>query len=279
MSVASNSRLAYWNNWKGIAIIAVVMIHATTQAFQFSIESFNFSFAMVLRQFINYAVPVFLALAGYFAFTPKRKEKIGFYYKSRAKRILLPYAIWTAIYLILKTPTVAPDFNEIIEGYLFGTGIGIGYFVIVLIQFVLITPFFLKIDSLKIHFSIMLVLTFFGLAFTYYFKAFNTSSFFSSFPGGGLPLFVWYPFYHLGFVIAKYKCLVKVLKIRTSLLIIGIALALGFAVFEGFYWVYQEKISLGSSQIKLTSFIVSTLIFLLAVRLSTKKTFCNSTHF
>lgn len=60
-------RESYWDSWKGVAIIAVVAIHASGATQFFEDGSFNWYFGLVLRQFIDFAVPLFLAMAGYFS--------------------------------------------------------------------------------------------------------------------------------------------------------------------------------------------------------------------
>lgn len=52
-------RITYWDYWKGISIIAVVLIHASGIAASYPIYSLNFNTGIIIRQFINFSVPVF----------------------------------------------------------------------------------------------------------------------------------------------------------------------------------------------------------------------------
>lgn len=132
-------RSNYWDNWKGIAIISVVAIHASGGAGDFSKESFNWYFGLIFRQLNNFAVPFFLALAGFFAANHLTDYSFD-YYRKRLNRILPPYIFWTTVFVLLKSPSHFFSLDALLRDYICGTGIGIGYFIVVLVQFIFITP-------------------------------------------------------------------------------------------------------------------------------------------
>ena len=72
-------RISYWDNWKGIAIIAVVAIHASNGTAAFEEGSFNWLFGLTFRQFIDFAVPLFLAMSGYFSVKNSSGNPISYY--------------------------------------------------------------------------------------------------------------------------------------------------------------------------------------------------------
>jgi len=127
-------RSNYWDGWKGVAIIAVVAIHASAELGNFPAESFNWYFGLVFRQFINFAVPLFLALAGFFAVRSSTDFGLD-YYRKRLMRVLPPYLFWTVVFVLLKHPSHFFSPGALSKDIFLGTGIGIGYFVIVLVQF------------------------------------------------------------------------------------------------------------------------------------------------
>lgn len=264
-------RESYWDNWRGVAIFAVVAIHASGATGGFDAGSFNWYFGLVLRQFIDFAVPLFLAIAGYFSIRGSEGSPTS-YYSARLKRVLFPYLFWTAIYLVLRTPSAAPTIEEIGKGVILGTGIGIGYFVIVLIQFILITPFLWKIQSKVVHISIMIVMSAIGCSFIYYVSIIDPTSIFSRFPLYAIPFFVWYPFYHMGYFIAKYKK--DLSKLRTPLIYALIGF-LTVSIIEGVLWGYSGNYSFGVSQLKASSLAFSLVLFILIVSRS-KNSFCMS---
>ncbi len=270
------NRLSYWDNWKGLAIIAVVMIHATNKALTFPEGSFNYNFGLGVRQFINYAVPLFLAMSGYFSISAIQEDTLS-YYRKRVSRIIVPYGIWTAIYLFLvKTPEQLPSLYEIAHGYILGSGIGIGYFVIVLLQYIAVTPLLLKIKSFKTHIFIIGILTFSGLAFTYFFRTQYPESFFAKFPGSAILFVVWYPFYHLGMLAALFKNRLNFEKFTSTVLLSLFILALAFSFIEGFSWSHLEYNRLSAKQLKISSFTFSIVIFIIAIAYAHKESWLNS---
>lgn len=260
----------YWDACKGIAIIAVVFIHASGGASSFEKYSFNWSFGLVLRQFLNYAVPLFFVIAGYFSLT---RESVGplNYYKKRFLKLLTPYLIWTLIYLLLRTPLSPPTVKEIIGGFFLGTGIGIGYFVIVLIQYVILTPALHRLSSKFVHLVIIFITSSAGISFTYYFTALRPDQLFGHFPFNGILFFVWYPFYHTGLYIRKFQCEQFFIE-KGKLILIPLVAALLISIAEGFFWAEKDNFNFGASQLKLSSFFFSFFLFILAIFLSTQKT-------
>lgn len=269
------TRLSYWDNWKGLAIIAVVAAHATGSAFQFPEGSFNFNFGLGLRQVINFAVAMFFAMAGYFS--AAANESPLAYYQKRIWRVLLPYIFWTAVYLLLKTPAVLPDANEIVSAYIMGTGIGIGYFVIVLLQFVLMTPLLLKIRQLKTHVFVIVMLTLLGQVFIYYFRTQQPESAFAQFPVSNLFFIAWYPFYHFGLVAARYRHCLHLERIKPAIVIACLAVALFCSFAEGFWWVKNGFYKFGASQLQLSTFVYSFLLFVLAIILAGRQSWLCTT--
>lgn len=81
---------------RGIAVYAVAILHsgdgvpATT------------GWAGILTQFSGFAVPFFLATSFYLAISKLYTSKAKYSLKSRLTRLLIPYAIWSAIYLVYR---------------------------------------------------------------------------------------------------------------------------------------------------------------------------------
>lgn len=264
-------RVSYWDNWKGIAIIAVVAIHASGNTGNFQEGSFNWAFGLTIRQIIDFAVPMFLAMSGYFSVKNSDGNPIQ-YYKGRFSKLIVPYLAWTAFYIALKTPTIPPSFSEILKGVFFGTGIGIGYFVIVLSQFIILTPLLSRIEKKEHHIAIIIAMSALGSIFTYSFFATNPEHILSKFPANGLPFFVWYPFYHSGYFLARYKNDIKLSEANKSKLACGVLFFLTLSLLEGFFWATNNNYSFGTSQLKITSFATSLLLFIMAISLANKET-------
>lgn len=269
------SRSAYWDNWKGLAIIAVVAIHACDSTGTFLEGSFSWLFGLGLRQMINYAVPLFLAIAGYFA-TSSINEGAIEHYRKRMWRLIPPYVIWTIFYIAIRTLSSPPTPAEIVKGFIFGSGIGIGYYVILLLQYVVLTPLLVRIRKIKTHIFLICVLTLFGLAFSYYFRTQQTSYFVSSFPGSALLFIVWYPFYHFGLFVARYKKELNIDSLKPFVVLTAFFVALASAFMEGLYWAYQGMYSVGIGQIKASSYAVSLTLFVIAIIYESRESWLNT---
>ena len=123
----------YFDLLKGIAILGVVSIHLLGSSSLFQGENYHGWSIGLIRQFVCCSVPVFMFLAGYFS------GGGGIY--NRAKRLLIPYLFWTFIEVAIFRPVdFCNPFQFVMRDVLFGYGVGIGYFVIVLLQLALLSP-------------------------------------------------------------------------------------------------------------------------------------------
>lgn len=251
-------RITHWDYWKGISIIAVVLIHASGIAGSYPIHSLNFNTGIIIRQFINFSVPVFLFISGYFSYSEKYPG--GYQYiKNRGLRVATPYLAWTIFYISMATfnGLFTPTVKNIAANFLLGTGIGVGYFVIVLLQFVLITPILYKIKSIKLHIHLLFLISILGIIYTYICNYKLPDTRLSQFPYSALPFFVWYPFFHLGFALSKFS---PKIKMSNNSLYFLIVLGVLFSLLEGFIESYTLGYDFAASQLKLSSLTLSTII-------------------
>lgn len=112
---------------RGFAISAVVLIHCLPQ---------DYEWVILVRPFLNSGVPLFLFLSGYL--TPEsRCADISAFYKKRICKILIPYFIWSLIYIL-----IAGQSNpfHIIQDLCFGSAASQMYYLLVYAQLVFLTP-------------------------------------------------------------------------------------------------------------------------------------------
>lgn len=140
----------YWQSIRGICILAVVLIH--------SLGGFNYSTGygtefVVLRQIINFAVATFVFMAGYFVNVDVLSDK-EFSYKHwiiyRGRRLCIPFMIWSLRYSCLSLLKVVHSGSEIhwlgfIYRFIVGKSATPFYYIVVLVQLTLITPWLVKI--------------------------------------------------------------------------------------------------------------------------------------
>lgn len=140
----------YWQSIRGICILAVALIHSLG-GFDYS-TGYSVEF-VILRQIINFAVATFVFMAGYFVNVDALSDK-EFSYKHwiiyRGGRLCIPFIIWSLLYSGLELLKTVHSDNEIhwmgfIYRFIVGKSATPFYYIVVLVQFTLITPWLVKI--------------------------------------------------------------------------------------------------------------------------------------
>lgn len=258
------ARSTHWDSCKGLAIIAVIVTHSAEDSLGFTEDSYNWMFGVLLRQFSNFAVPLFLALAGLFS-GKQYGESVGFFRK-RLVRIAPPYVVWSLLFIAINSPNLLLCPKSLIVELVLGSGIEIGYFVIVLIQFIVLTPLLSRISSRKIHIVIMVSLFTLGMVISYVTRMYHADKVFSHFPFYCITFLSWSPFFHLGLCVSKYRKEFAFLLLRfRRFLLPALCFGLFMSIIEGFYFAHHGLISLGVSQIKFTSFVTAFFVFMLVL--------------
>ncbi|MGB8226840.1 MAG: acyltransferase [Sedimentisphaerales bacterium] len=150
--------------FRGIAIIAVVAIHAIDKVFPWECPTtggWNLFFIVTYRQLLNFAVPAFIFISGYWA-SANPIESLNDYrifLTKRLSRILIPYFFWSSILLgygVIRTHNI--DIQQMIFKLLTGRVISIYYFIIVLAQLYIMTSIFQYINRKRYGLILVLIL-------------------------------------------------------------------------------------------------------------------------
>ena len=133
--------------------MAVVLIHP--------LGGFNYSTGcgtelVVLRQIINFAVATFVFMSGYFVNVDTLSDK-KFSYKNwiiYRGRLCIPFIIWSLLYSGLELLKTVHSGNEIhwlgvIYRFIVGKSATPFYYIVVLMQLTVITPWIVKIVKRK----------------------------------------------------------------------------------------------------------------------------------
>ncbi|WP_394023258.1 acyltransferase [Xanthobacter flavus] len=264
------SRNLIWDQAKGVAIIAVVAIHASESSLSSPTDSANFKIGITVLQLVDFAVPLFLAIAGYFSYISYQKNKTNYIWR-RSIQLIIPYFVWTIITIFITSRENIFDPLFVTRSIFFGTGISIGYYIIVLLQMTILTPLLWRINSINIHISILILFTITGVTFTYCVQLIFPGSRLSAFPVRVLPFFVWYPFFHMGFFVSylQYRNRLHLPSRQTFYALIAMSVALSF--FESLLLIKFGYTTLAASQTNISSFIYSATVFLFATKLSYEK--------
>lgn len=139
------TRHPYWDALRGISIIAVIWIHARSGIeYLDGPNAGNFAYWLSSRQVLNFPVALFLFLAGYFV-NPSRLRPAMPWLKDRSIKLIVPFLVWSLLYGLLEVvmggePSPASWLVKVITG---ATAAHL-YFVLVLIQLTMLTPFLIR---------------------------------------------------------------------------------------------------------------------------------------
>lgn len=245
-----------------MAALAVIAIHATTPTLGFPVGSPNWTYGILSRQVFNFAVPMFLAMAGYLAGhkTLETWQDVRGFWVSRFGRLIPPYIVWSVVTLAVRDPSDLVQPLALLKSLVSGSAIGIGYYVLVLLQFVAVTPLLARVKSDRAHVVTMVVVALCALVSRYCVQIEYPESVFARFYS--YPLFMWYPFYHLGFYVRRRS--LELTHSRRMLMGV-VVVALGLSLAEGWLLGMHGHTNFGASQIKLTSFVMSSALLLLVL--------------
>lgn len=256
-------RVSVWDKWKGAAIIAVVLIHASGSTANFPISSFNNEFGFILRQLINFPVGLFIFLAAFFvASSTSSTESYWISVKKRVWRLALPFLIWSFIYFGMKLIRGSLAIEEIPLKILNGTSVAVGYFVIVMIQMSIISPFLERLNFAQLA-KLLPISFLLSISTTYTLKLVFPESVLSEFPYYPLPFFIWLPFYIGGLIVGKKnEVFWRNISVWGTLGVYLICVCLSVA--ESMLFL-QEMRGFATSQLKATSMLTTSAVCLMVI--------------
>ena len=243
--------------WKGIAIISVIGIHACEPSILMSFGDPNHLVGLLFRGVFNFAVGLFFAFSGYFSPDIERLKECGIfrYYYNRLLPIWIPYFLWTCLYLLLNDWHALLNIFRLTKALLLGTGIGIGYFVIVLSSLIVIHPLLAKAGKGR-ALQIGALLSAVSVAVLYYVRLRYHDHPYARFPFTALPFTTWAVFFYLGFYL-KGERLLGLIR-NNSLTVVLVSLFIGNLVESVLLSSYTGVASVAASQVKATTFLYTS---------------------
>lgn len=252
----TQKRNIYYDFIRGIAIIMVVGIH-TFAPMSKDVFSVSGVIGNIVRQLLNCAVPIFLAISGYFLSnkislkTNKREQALKI--KKQILKVYIPALVFSLPYLMCSLLYVDSFRSVIISFFMFFIcGYGVFYFILLIIQYYLLTPILLKHYSAKllVGSSIMSALSI--LVVTYLLQVLSLNIPLIFYAG---PCTLWGVFFCLGIYIRRCNQNYS-FKLACYIAVIGLIMS----VLESYFWSNNGIPLYG---IKLSSFIYSTGVILL----------------
>lgn len=232
---------------RGVAIITVVMIH-----------SIPGGLAQVWsRPLFNFAVWLFLFLSGYLSDCSNWKPM------KRIKKVIIPYMIWTLIYVLLenyKTPMKIP--MEYLFNLLTSKSSIIMYYIFVYCQFTLLIPLIDKLGKSKYKYWGFVISPFEIIIFRliplivgYEFGEFGEIIL-------DISCFGWFIYYYLGYLLGNNLLNIKIDKFKLLIIYMG---TIFLQILEG-YWYYLMGESNCGTQLKLTAILSGVVFVILAYK-------------
>lgn len=236
----TDKRSSFWDLAKGVAIIAVILIHTT---------SYNSAGGVVWRQFINFPVAVFFFMAGYFCHV---REPYGEFVAKKTKRLLVPLGAASLAYCAIELYFVWRGGQTLspyrVLGAMFSFPTGWGYFVVALFQCMLLAPIIKKYTNspwlLRVSF-----LTYFASALYFYLG--NTVFVGKWMVSYSVPIIfctAWLPLFSLGMRLQDRRISAWTPCARTWFVL---SLLLTWAIIGGLFWHNNATIQLARSQLRL----------------------------
>ncbi|TDD77021.1 acyltransferase [Flavobacterium caseinilyticum] len=252
-----SERIKYYDILRGIAIIAVILIHTLNVEVN-NVISWT---AILIRQLINFAVPLFIALSGYFmadkVFNTQHTHKM--FLEKQLVRVYLPYLIWSLPYMFLglyfHADTILISLFKLIT---FQTS-GIFYYVLLIIQFYVFLPLLKKMANTK-GLIIASLLSFTSCLVLIFLKLFLEIEVPLIIYAGNLV--TWLMFFILGMYLKNNKMNIN----NTALLILIILSLILEMIVTKIHYDLLNNMNEAITAVKLSSFIYSGMIITLLLR-------------
>ena len=137
----SKTHINYFDFLRGIAILMVIGIHTYVTGNFYDLDG---TIRIILRQFLNCAVPIFLALSAFFLGQKKldSKSSVTSFWKKQIPKVYIPCLIWSIPLFLLSVVKEGEIANKVIM--LFICGYSIYYFIALIIQYYLLLPLLQK---------------------------------------------------------------------------------------------------------------------------------------
>lgn len=144
-------RVAYFDILRAIAIIGVICIHAFAIDCHFDYSTCGFTGEVVWKQIINFSVPLFLGLSGYFHANKKIDNRNCYFIflKKQIPRVLIPYFLWSIFYLSIDIIIYGTDLISLFIKFISFQASSPFYFILLIIQYYVLLPILQKMANIK----------------------------------------------------------------------------------------------------------------------------------
>jgi surface polysaccharide O-acyltransferase-like enzyme len=253
--------------FRGIAIIAVVAIHVCNTGLACTYapnNKWNIFFLVAYRQLLNFAVPAFLFISGYWMSKKpvKSLEDYKAFLIKRLSRILIPYLLWSCFlfgYVALRTHDI--NVCKIIFHLLTGGAAEPYYFIVVLAQLYVITPLLQHVNRKSYGLILMLILNIASLSSPYILRLYFNWPI--SFHAQAVPFYSWIIFYEIGLLVGNREDEKLLSKNTRRFILPAVLISMLIVEMEAMILLFgYDDLVFARSAIKYSSFLYSVCVIL-----------------
>ncbi|MCB4809127.1 acyltransferase [Tamlana sp. 62-3] len=248
-------RITYYDLLRGLAIIGVVAIHSSGIGYTFNDTSIGFNITVLWRQMINFSVPMFIAISGFFLANKDVESKESYlrFIKKQVPRVLIPYLLWSVLYLWIAYLRGDSLLRLTYRLFTFTSSFPF-YFIILIIEYYLLLPILQKLATVR---GLVISALISGIScYLIFYLRYYTEIRLPIFVYGSAPS--WLIFFVLGIYLRN-----NTIKMNNKALILLVIAGLTLSLVET-YTLYHKfnDISNSVTAVKISSFIYSTSIIL-----------------
>lgn len=237
-----SKHIGYFDFLRGIAIIMVVGIHTFPKS---SWNNESDLLNILIRQLINCAVPIFLAISAFFL---ARKsfdsyKLITSFWKKQIPKVYIPCIVWSLPLFLMSLKNGGNPITETV--ILLICGYSIYYFIALIIQYYLLLPWLVKIKQ-KIWIVVFPLISIISISLYIYSGSQLPLIFYAG------PFWIWIMFFYQGIIMGRSE---RNYSITTLVVLLLIAISLQLV--ESWYLFNYGSASYG---IKASAYIYSSIV-------------------
>lgn len=268
--VAPRVRDTSFEAFRGIAILLVVFAHCGVIGWDFrdaTAGHWNYYYSLFVRQAVMCTLPIFLFVSGYWLANSRCASFKDYrvFIRKRLMRILIPYLFWSLFFYAMSSLRGQPhSVSDLAFKLITGQVEAPYFFILMLIQLYLITPFLIRLLDTEVSFAIIALVHALFVAFLYALRFWVDDDI--SFTYIKMPFLSWLSLFSLGIVLRRRPDALE--RMKASWFAFAAVLFLGLSLIEGGLLIGSGSFEFGISDIKYTTLLygAATVLFLFKVR-------------
>lgn len=213
----AKGRITAFDAFRGLAILCVVFGHTTPFGWQFQHDperQFDFWLAVVERNILLPCLPLFVFLSGYLLGNTRCNSwaEYGSFLGKRVSRVAVPFLFWSIVFMIFSALRVEYTPLEIVTRIVTGRADGAYYFILLIIQFYLLTPVFARILDWRFGIHALLFAHLGYITALYLIQFFHWPT--MPYEVAKTPIFGWLSIFPMGMYVRRHPRVIEPFQVR-----------------------------------------------------------------